>query len=91
MPESFKRAIMVQATIDFASIAANVDDENTVVVNGVFNNGTEVVAVSAPALEVGLVVSGFVSDVNEVTVRVSNVTIGAIDAADQAFNIAVIH
>lgn len=64
--------------------------ELTTVVNGVQNTGAEIVVVSTPDLEAGLVASGYVSAVNEVTIRVSNVTTGAIVPADQQYNLAVI-
>jgi hypothetical protein len=87
MPESHKRTILATATLDFASIAANTDDEETVAVGGV--QVGSVVAVSAPSLDSGLVASGYVSASEVVTVRVSNVTVGAIDAASQDFYISV--
>ena len=91
MPESAKRAIIQTATLDFASISANADDEEVVTVVGVGQHALEVVAVSAPSLEAGLVATGFVSDVDEVTVRVSNVTGSPVDPASQDFQIAVFH
>lgn len=87
MPESRKRAILATATLDFDSIAANDDDEETVTVGGAQLGG--VVAVSAPSLDSGLVATAYVSAAETVTVRVSNVTVGAIDAASQDFHLAV--
>jgi len=77
-------------TLDFGTVGAGADVELTTFVNGVFNTGDEIVVVSAPTLETGLVASGYVSNVNQVTIRVSNVTVGAIDPADQQYNLAVI-
>lgn len=89
MAESRKRAILASATLDFASIAANTASELTVTVAGAAVG--DVVAVGAPdAIEAGLIVSGYVSDVNEVTVRVANVTVGAVDPASADFSVAVI-
>lgn len=76
--------------LDFGSIGAGADVELTTAVNGVSNTGAEIVVVSAPDLEPGLVASGHVSAVNEITIRVSNVTVGAIVPADQQYNLAVI-
>ncbi len=76
--------------LDFGSIGAGADVELTTAVNGVFNTGGEIVVVSAPDLEAGLVASGYVSAENEVTIRVSNLTTGSIVPIDQQYNLAVI-
>lgn len=88
MTESRKRAILHNASIDLASIAAGEEGEATEAVNGVKTG--DVVVVSAPDLEAGLVASAYASDVNEITLRVSNVSAGAVDAADQVYYFAVI-
>jgi hypothetical protein len=90
MARSSKRANIESTTLDFGTVAAQADAELTMAVNGVFNNGDEIVVVSAPVLEAGLVASGYVSDVDEVTIRLSNVTAAPIDPDLQDFNIAVI-
>lgn len=87
MPESHKRAILATATLDFGSVSANDDAELTASVGGAQLGS--VVAVSAPSLDSGLVASGYVSAAETVTVRVSNVTVGAIDPASQDFLISV--
>lgn len=91
MPESFKRAILHSETLDLASVGTGAEIDTAVAVPGVANHGHEVVVVSAPSLESGLTASGFVSDVGEVTVRVSNVSGVGVDPAEQQFNIAVLH
>lgn len=91
MPESFKRAILHTETLDLASVGGQGEIDTAVTVAGVLNQGHEVVAVSAPALESGLVATGMVTDVDEVTVRVTNVTGVGVDPASQDFNIAVFH
>lgn len=85
--ESAKREIVATANLDFASIAANDDDELTATVAGVKLG--QVASVSAPSLDSGLVATAYVSAANTVTVRVSNVTAGAIDAAAQDFFLSV--
>ena len=81
---------MKTPTLDFGTVGAGADVEIATFVNGVFNTGDEIVVVSAPTLETGLVASGYVSNVNQVTIRVSNVTAAPVDPADQQYNLAVI-
>lgn len=88
MAESRKRAILSSATLDFGSVAAETTAELTATVQGV--RPGMVALANAASAEAGLVVSAYVSDNDEVTVRVANVTAGAIDPASQSFNIAVI-
>jgi hypothetical protein len=85
--ESAKREIVATANLDFASIAANVDGELTATVAGV--KVGQVVSISAPSLDSGLVATAYVSAANTVTVRVSNVTVGAINAAAQDFFLSI--
>lgn len=85
--ESAKRAILAQATIDFGQIAAGATDEETMTVPQAKEGS--VVSVSAPDLEAGLVATGFVSKESEVTIRVANVTGGAVNPAEQTFYVAV--
>jgi hypothetical protein len=77
MVESSKRSILHTAALDFGSIAANADAEIAEVVGGA--RVGDVVTVSCPTLDAGLVATAFVSGVEEVTVRVSNVTTGAVE------------
>jgi hypothetical protein len=87
MAESGKRLIMATATLDFGSVSANDDAELTASVGGA--EVGQVATVSAPSLDSGLVASAYVSAAGTVTVRVSNVTAGAIDPASQDFYLAV--
>ncbi len=77
------------ATIDFASIAAQTCINNTITVTGAVAN--DAVAVGAPtAIEAGLSISGYVSVADTVTVRLCNVTSGAVDPASATFRASVI-
>lgn len=73
---------------DFGSISANTTAELTQAVTGVETG--DVVVVSAPSLESGLVATAYASAADEVTIRVANVTAGGIDPADQTFYVTVI-
>lgn len=88
MTESRKRAILHSAAIDVASVAAGGENEVTQAVNGVATG--DVVVVSAPDLEAGLVATAYASAVNQITLRVSNVSAGAVDPASQTYYFAVI-
>jgi hypothetical protein len=85
--ETGKRMILHTAALVVASVAAGVEIDTAVVVEGAELG--QVAMVSAPSLEGGLVASAFVSASNEVTVRISNVSAGAVDPADQDVFIAV--
>lgn len=86
--ESNKRSILATATLDFASLAANTTAELTVPVNGA--KVGQPVIVSGAALVTGLVGSGTVETAGVVTVRIANVTTGAIDPASQEIQLALI-
>jgi hypothetical protein len=75
-------------TEDVASISANAEQEFTVTVTGARTGN--VALVSAPSLESGGVATAYVSAADTVTVRVSNVTEGALNPASQTFYVAVI-
>lgn len=85
--EGSKREIIATANLDFGSIAANTDLELTATVTHVKLG--QVAAVSAPSLNSGLVASAYVSAADTVTIRVSNVTVGALDPAAQDFFLSV--
>lgn len=85
--ETGKRLIRTTATLDLASVGAAGEIDTAVSVPGAELGN--VAMVSAPSLESGLVASAFVSDAGEVTVRVSNVSAGGVDPAEQDFHIAV--
>jgi len=74
-------------TFDFGSIAANTTDETTITVTGAVSG--DPVAVTASALESGLVLTAFVSAADTVTVRLGNVTVGAIDPASHVYQVVV--
>jgi hypothetical protein len=84
--EGSKREIVATASLDFDTLA-NADAELTVDMPGVKLG--HAVSVSAAALDAGLVATGYVSAANEVTVRLSNVTTGAVNPAEQDFYISV--
>lgn len=75
--------------LDFASIAANTTSELTVSVPGATTANGRVSVTPANGIEAGLVVTGYVSAANTVTVRVGNVTVGAINPAARDFHILV--
>ncbi|MER5420336.1 hypothetical protein [Streptosporangium roseum] len=76
------------ATIDFASIAAGAVGTDTVTVTGAATG--DFVLVAPPGnLNAGLVVFGFVSAANTVTIRVLNGTAGAIDPASASWKVTV--
>lgn len=76
------------ATLDFGSIAAVTGLELTITVAGAAAG--DAVALAPPAtMTAGLVWSGRVSAANTVTVRVSNITAGALDPASATWGAAV--
>lgn len=81
----------VTNNLDFPSIAADGSATIAVVVTGANPAAipAQVVVVNAPALEDGLSVDGWVSAAGQVTVRVKNMTTGAIDPAAQTFTVKV--
>lgn len=85
--ESGKRLILHTENVDLDSIAAAGDEDNAFTVVGARPGA--VVMVSAAALDNGLLASAFVSDVDEVTLRVTNISAGPIDADPMDFFIAV--
>jgi hypothetical protein len=82
-------AISAEAALDFPSIAAQSAAELTVsnVVGAALG---DVVTLGLPAnAPIGLVYSAYVSAVNTVKVRASNITAAAVDAASGTFRVAV--
>lgn len=77
------------ATLDFPSIAAAASATLTIAVPGADVGDPVVVGVPA-ALNAGLAVLGFVSAAGVVTVRLTNVTAGAIDPASGSWTAAVL-
>lgn len=79
-----KQALDFSAALDFASIAAQACAELTIAVSGA--SASSPIAPSWPAaLETGLVGNMRISAANTVTVRLCNVTSGAIDPASGTF------
>lgn len=76
------------ATLDFPSIAAGAVAQLTMTVSGAATG--DAVFIGAPStLNTGLIVDGFVSAANTVTVRVFNGTSGSIDPASATFRAVV--
>lgn len=76
------------ATLDFPSIAAASQADLTIAVAGAVV-GDEVALGLPAAPAAGLVFNAFVSAANVVTVRATNVTAGAVDAASGAYSVTV--
>ncbi len=72
------------ASLNFPSIAANTTAELTITVTGAAS-GDNVYVAPTGAPEAGLVWSAYVSAANTVTVRMANVTTGAIDPAARTY------
>lgn len=86
--ESSKRAVFGSATLDFPSIAAVTAEELTIPVAAA--EVGDVVYLGAPAaLEANLMAMAYVSAAGVVTVRVANMTAGAIDPASATYKVAV--
>jgi hypothetical protein len=76
------------ATLDFASIAAAASADLTISVTGAaVNNAVTLGLPAAPTA--GLIFQGFVSATNTVTVRATNITAGAVDAASATYSVVV--
>jgi parallel beta-helix repeat protein len=73
------------ATLDFGSISANTTSELTVTITGVTTSGWSVLVSPTSALDAGIMWSAYVSAANTVTVRLANITGGAIDPASTDF------
>lgn len=80
--------LKASATLDFGSIAAGTTAELTVTVTGAATTD-DVTANPASSLEAGLVWSAVVTSANTVTIRVANVTTGAIDPASRSWRVRV--
>jgi hypothetical protein len=76
------------AALDFASIAAAASEDLTITVTGAAVN--DEVALGLPATPAaGLVFNAFVSAANTVTIRASNITAAAVDAASATYAVSV--
>lgn len=80
--------IQATQTLDFPSIPAQTIQALTMTVTGAATGDS--VSLAAPStLEAGLVASGFVSAANTVTVRVANITAGAVNPASATWRATV--
>lgn len=84
----FDRVLKAEATLDFPSAAAAGTQALTVSVPGAAVGDAVLLAVPA-SLNAGLIPSAFVSAADTVTIRVSNITAGAIDAASAVWGVLV--
>jgi len=84
-----KRTAFVDVTLNFPSIAANTSAELTATIPGAKLGAFAFVGVPT-TFDDGLVAMAYVSAAETVTVRVANVTVGAIDLAASTFRVGVI-
>lgn len=84
-----KRVAFVDALLDFGSIAAGDTAELTVTIPGAAVG--EFAFVAPPVtIDDGLLAIAYVSAAETVTVRLGNVTVGAIDPAESTFRVGVL-
>lgn len=76
------------AALDFPSIAAAASADLTIAVSGAAVNDAVVLGLAAVPTA-GLVFQAFVSAANTVTVRATNITAGAVDAASVTFRVSI--
>ncbi len=81
--------LSASATLDFPSVAAAGQQELTITVTGAATGDTVYLAPPS-SLEAGLIATGRVSATNTVTIRVSNITAGAIDPASASWKVRVV-
>lgn len=87
--ERVEAVLLGSATLDFPSIAAAASADLTITVTGAAVG--DMVALARPAAPAaGLVFQAFVSAANTVTVRATNITAAAVDAASATYTVAVI-
>ena len=87
--ESRKRAVLGSASLDFGSISAVETAELTIAVPTAVVG--DAVSLGVPVtLDAGLVAMAYVSAADVVTVRIGNITAGAIDPDAGVFSVAVI-
>ena len=83
------KVLTASATLDFPSIAAVSQANLTITVTGAAV-GDEVILSLPAAPAAGLVFNAFVSAANTVTVRATNVTAAAVDAASATYGVIVL-
>jgi hypothetical protein len=87
--EQGQMGLFASASLDFPSVAAAGQQELTITVTGAAV-GDAVMLASPASLTAGLVATARVSAANTVTVRLSNITAGAIDPAAATWGARVI-
>jgi hypothetical protein len=87
------KVLATTVTLNFGSIAAGTTADLTATVSGVAVGDQAVVMVTSrnSSMEAGLVVTGFISGANTVTVRMANISAGAVDPANSDYMIRVIY
>ena len=86
--EAGRGNLTATGALDFASIAAAASADLTIAVAGAAVN--DAVSVGLPAAPTaGLIFQGFVSAAGTVTVRATNITAGAVDAASATYRVTV--
>lgn len=89
IPGNIGGMMILTATVDLGSVAANTSEEETATVTGV-KTGDVVVCVNS-SLDAGQVIADArVSAANTVTLQVINTTAGAIDAASKTMTFLVL-
>ena len=89
LTELVKRILMATDDLDFPSISSGGSEELTIIVTGAAVG--DAVALGLPASPPsGLVWNAYVSVVDTVTVRATNITGSAIEPAEQSYTVAVI-
>lgn len=87
---AIKAISVVEATLDFPSIATFAVDELTVTVAGARAN--DLVMLGPPSgLDSPIIIFGFVSADDTVTVRAANMSGGSVDMASSTYSIGVFH
>jgi len=91
MPVLTRDFLQANASLDFPSVAAAGTATLTItVVGAVVGDAAFVSSASATPLLAGLIYQAYVTAADTVTVRVNNVTAGALDAAAQSVTVVVV-
>jgi predicted RecA/RadA family phage recombinase len=89
IPDPLEAVLTATQALDFPSIAAAASADLTVAVAGAVV-GDAVLLGRPAAPTAGLIFQAFVSAADTVTVRATNITAGAVDAASQTFRVTVL-
>lgn len=84
----WRRTFYASLTHDFGSIATQAQATQTVTVTGARSSGSNV-SVTAETPTSGIIVDGYVSAADTVTIRAHNYTSGAVDPAESVYNVIV--